>query len=85
MVKVARQYDYADAFKVELVLPPNVKGVSADVLTIPAGQNEAKMLLRVAPGTPPANLQNLTLRATAVVNGNVPLVHEMKFNVVIAK
>ena len=29
-VKVARLFDYADAFKVELVLPPNVKGVSAD-------------------------------------------------------
>jgi hypothetical protein len=84
-VKVARQYDYADAFKIELVLPPNVKGVSADTLTIPPGQNEAKMLLRVAPGTPPANLQSLTLRATAIVHGNVPLVHEMKFNIVIAK
>ena len=85
MVKVARQFDYADAFKVELVLPPNVKGVNADVLTIPAGMNEVKMLLRVAPGTPPANLQNLIVRATAVVNGNVSLVHEVKINVNIAK
>jgi hypothetical protein len=43
------------------------------------------MILRVPPGTPPANLQNLMLRATAVVNGNVTLTHELKFNVVIAK
>ena len=37
VVKVARQFDYAGEFKVELVLPPNVKGVAADEVTIPAG------------------------------------------------
>lgn len=84
-VRVARLFDYADAFKVELVLPPNVKGISADPITIPAGAPEAKMTLRIPPGTPPANLQNLTIRATAVVNGNVSLTHEVKINVNIAK
>lgn len=84
-VRVARQFDYADAFKVELILPPNVKGVTADSITIAPGSNEAKMNLRVAAGTPPANLQNLTLRATAVVNGNVTLTHEIKINVNVAK
>jgi hypothetical protein len=84
-VRVARKYDYADAFKVELVLPPNVKGVAADVVTIAPNQNEAKMILRVAAGTPPANLQNLIVRATAVVNTNVTLIHEIKINVIVAK
>jgi hypothetical protein len=84
-VRVARLFDYADAFKVELVLPPNVKGVSADNITIAPGANEAKMTLRIPPGTPAVNLQNLTLRATAVVNGNVTLTHEIKINVNIAK
>jgi hypothetical protein len=85
LVKVARQYDYKDAFKVELVLPPNVKGVEASDVTIPPGANEAKMMLTIAPGTPPANLQNLTVRATAIVNGNVSLIHEIKINVIVAK
>lgn len=84
-VRVARQFDYTDAFKVELVLPANAKGLSADAVTIPAGMNEAKMLLRVAPGTPPANLQNLTVRAIAIVHGNVNLTHEIKINVNVAK
>jgi hypothetical protein len=84
-VKVARQFDYADAFKVELVLPPNVKGVSADGLSIAPGMNEGKLILRIPAGTAPANLQNLTVRATAVVNGNVTLTHEVKINVNIAK
>lgn len=85
VVKVARQFDYADAFKVELVLPPNVKGVTGEPVTIAAGQNEAKMTLRIPADTPPANLQNLTIRATAVVNGNVTLTHETKINVNVAK
>jgi hypothetical protein len=85
LVKVARQYDFTDAFMVELVLPPNVQGVSAAGVTIPPGANEAKMVLAIAPGTPPANLQNLTVRATAVVNGNVTLTHEIKINVIVAK
>ena len=84
-VKVARQYDYDGPFKVELVLPPNVKGVSADGITIAPKMNDAKMMLKIAAGTPPANLQNLTLRATAVINGNVTLTHEIKINVVVAK
>ncbi|MBI3821452.1 MAG: hypothetical protein HY289_02105 [Planctomycetes bacterium] len=84
-VKVARMYDFADAFKVELVLPPGVKGVSGDPITIAANANEAKMTLKIAAGTPPANLPNLTVRATAVVNGNVTLTHETKINVIVAK
>ncbi len=84
-VRVARLFDYADAFKVELVLPPNVKGVSADNITIAPGATEAKMKFLIPAGTAPANLQNLILRATAVVNGNVTLTHEIKINVNVAK
>ena len=46
---------------------------------------EAKLTLKVAQGTPPINLQGLTLRAVAVVNGNVTLTHETKINVNIVK
>lgn len=84
-VRVARKYDYTDTFKVELILPKEVKGVSADAVTIAANANEAKMTLKIAAGTPPANLQNLTVRATAVVNGTVTLTHEIKINIVVAK
>jgi hypothetical protein len=59
--------------------------VTSDNITIGPGMNEGKMILKIAAGTPPANLQNLTLRAVAVVNGNVTLTHETKINVIIAK
>src|SRR5262249_15316697 len=35
VVRVNRLHDYADSFKVQLVLPPGVQGVSADEVTIP--------------------------------------------------
>src|SRR5439155_2784215 len=71
LVKVARLYDYQDAFKVQLVLPQGMSGVMADEITIPAGASEAKLTLKVPANTPPGPRQNITIRAVAVVNGNV--------------
>ncbi len=84
-VKVARQFEYADAFKVEAELPKDVKGLEIPAITIPPGMNEAKLTIRVAKDFPPRQLQNLTLKAVAVVNGNVNLNHELKFNVNVVK
>jgi hypothetical protein len=85
LVKVARLFDYGDSFKVELILPPGTQGVAADPIVIPAGANEAKLMLRVPENTPPGARANLTIRAVAVVNGNVTLVHETKINVNVVK
>jgi hypothetical protein len=85
IVKVARLFDYNDAFKVKLVLPKDVQGIAADEITIPPGQNEAKLTLKVPANTPPGARQNLTIQATAVVNGNVTLTHETKINVNLVK
>jgi len=85
VVKLARLYDFGGEFKVQLVVPPEVKGVSADGITIPAGQNEGKVILRIAPDAAPGNRPNLVVRATALVNGNVPTVHEVKLAVNVVK
>ena len=45
VVKVARQYDFDGEFKVQLVLPPGSQGVYAAEVTIPAGKDEAKLVL----------------------------------------
>jgi hypothetical protein len=84
-VRVARQFDYAGEFKVELVLPPNVQGVSAEPVTIPPGQNQAKLMLRATTDAGPGPRPNLTVRVVAVVNGNVPITHETKLNVNVVK
>ncbi|HZT81179.1 MAG TPA: hypothetical protein VFA26_13185 [Gemmataceae bacterium] len=79
VVRVTRMYDYDGPFKVDVVLPPAAKGLSAESVTIPAGQNEAKFVLRAAPDTPPGGKGDLLVKATATVNGNVPVVQEVKF------
>jgi hypothetical protein len=78
-------FDYAGEFKVQLVLPPNTKGIVAADVVIPAGKDEAKVILQAPPGATPANLPNLIVRATATLNGNMPLAHEAKINVNVVK
>ncbi len=84
VVKVTRQQNYEGEFKVQLVLPANVKGIEADDVTIPAGQNEAKLVLKVPEDAMPGNRSDLIVRATAMLEG-VAIVHDVKFNVNVVK
>jgi hypothetical protein len=85
VVKVERLYQYGGAFKVQLVLPPNTKGVEAAEVVIPPGRNEAKLVLKVPAGTAPGSRGNLVVRATALVGDKVPTTQEIKFNVNVVK
>lgn len=82
---VSRLHDFEGPFKVQLVLPPNVKGITTGEVTIPAGENQAKLIATAAANAPVANYPNLTIRASAVVNGNVTLIHEAKVNINVIK
>jgi hypothetical protein len=84
LVKVARQFDYADSFKVTL-LPENTNGVTAADVVIPAGQNEVKLAFKAPAAAAVGARPNLTIRAVAVVNGNVMLNHDVKINVNVVK
>jgi len=84
-VKVARLYDFGGEFKVELVLPPNAKGITAPEVTIPAGKDEAKLVINLAADAPPGNLQGLLVKATAMFNGTHPTVQDAKFTLNIQK
>jgi hypothetical protein len=85
VVKVARMYEFAGEFKVELVPPANAKGVSAELVTVAAGKDEAKLVLKAAPDAAPGPRADLVVRAVAMVNGNVPTTHELKFAVNVVK
>jgi hypothetical protein len=84
VVKVARQADYNESFKVKLVLPTDVKGISADEVTIPAGQNEVKLILQTAADAAPGPRNNIAVVATAVIHG-LTLTHETKINLNVTK
>jgi Bacterial pre-peptidase C-terminal domain len=85
IVKVTRLHEFDGEFKVKVVLPPDAKGVTVDEVVIPAGKDEAKLLLKVAEDAMPGNRANLAVVAAAMYNGNVPINQEAKFNVNIVK
>jgi hypothetical protein len=84
-IQVKRLYDYVGEFKVQLVLPPGTKGISADEMTIPAGQESGTLVLMAAPDATAGVRSNLTVRVTALVDGKLPVIHEKKLNVTVVK
>jgi hypothetical protein len=85
VVKVARQYDFAGEFKLSLVPPANVKDVTAAEVVIPAGKDEATLVLKAPADAAPGGRNDLVVRAVAMVNGNVPTTQEVKFNLNVTK
>jgi hypothetical protein len=85
MVRATRLFDYAGELKVQLVLPANVMGLTADDVIIPAGKDETRLLVKVAPNTAPGAKADLIVRATALLQGNVPAVQEAKFTLTVVK
>jgi len=86
VVRVTRQFEYAGEFKVQLVVPATVQGVTAADVVIPAGKDEAKLVLKVPAAAVPGARNDLLVRATAMVNGTVPTVQESaKFNLNVVK
>jgi hypothetical protein len=83
-IKVARTNDFTGSFKVKLVLPKEVAGLSADEVTIPEGKSEVKLTVQAADDATPGPRNNLSVVATAVLEG-VTLTHETKINVTINK
>ena len=84
-VRFARQYDLPLALKVEAILPPNLKGVIVEEAQIKAGEEETKLIFSVAPNATIGQTPQFTLRATAMFNGTVPVVHETKVTLAIVK
>ena len=70
VVRVNRLYGYEGAFKVQLVIPANVKGLVANEVTIPAGQNEARLIVMADANAAPGGRGNLIVRATATWGKN---------------
>ncbi|HVS37005.1 MAG TPA: hypothetical protein VMS17_15700, partial [Gemmataceae bacterium] len=85
VVKVARLWDYAGEFKVSLVSPANVKDVSAAEVVIPAGKDEATLVLQAPANAPPGGRNDLIVRAVAMVHGDTATTQEVKFNLNVTK
>jgi hypothetical protein len=84
-VRVTRQHGYTGELKVSLVVPPAAKGVEAAEVVIPAGADEAKLILKAPPGTMPGARSGLVVRAVGLWEGKTPITHEAKVNVNVTK
>ncbi len=84
-VRVNRLFEYAGPFRVEVVLPDNVKGVQKAEGEIPAGQDETKLALKIDPDAQPGNRTNLAVRITAEFVEKHPTTQETKFSVNVNK
>jgi hypothetical protein len=82
VVRVARQFGYDGEFKVQVVLPSGAKGFTIGDAVIPAGKDEAKLIVKAE--AKPVNVANVIVRATALYQGH-PTVHEVKLNVNVVK
>lgn len=85
VVKVERQYGYTGEIKVKFAPPMGVTGVTADEVTIPAGKDEAKLVLKAAAGTKPGAVTNAVITATAVYGGKYTIAHEAKVSFTVAE
>jgi hypothetical protein len=79
LVKVNRLFDYGGELRVKLLVSAGGEGVSAPEVTVPAGQSEVRMMLTAAPDAKLGSRPNLTVQATAVLNGSVPTTQEARF------
>ena len=85
IVRLARMHDFSGEFKVRLVLPANVKGVTADEVTVPPGKTEVKLSLRAGLDAVPGNPQDVIVRAVAALTQNVSATHDAKLSLSIVK
>jgi hypothetical protein len=83
-VTVKRLFGYDGEFKVQVVLPPNAKDLQIPEVVIPAGKDQAKLVVQVPAGARPGNYPNLVVRATAAYQG-ATATQEVKFNVNVVK
>jgi hypothetical protein len=63
-VQIGRDPGIALPVRLELIVPPHVKGVTAEPLDVLSDQSTAKLTIRFAGGSGPFNMP-LTIRATA--------------------
>ena len=68
-VTVTRQNEFQGPVKLSLPLPPNVTGLSAPEVTIPADQNEGVLVVQADGNATEGDLANLVIRAAMDFDG----------------
>jgi hypothetical protein len=84
-VKVERLAEFTGEYKLEVVLPKDVKGLTVKPSNIPAGKDEVKLVIEIAKDAKPGNVPNVLVQVTGTVHGRFPILTETKLNLTITK
>jgi pre-peptidase len=84
-VKVERQNDYTGEFKIRFVPPMGVKGVVAEEVAIPAGKDEAKLVIKAASDAKPGAVSNASVIVIALYDKKHTIEHEVKVSFTLIK
>lgn len=80
-VTIKRQNDFTGPVTLTLPLPPNVKGLQATDVTIPADQSEGTLLVEATADAPTGAVANLVVRAVAQFDGEAMVDQPVTINV----
>ena len=80
--EVKRQNGFAGPVTLTLPIPPNVVGVKAEPVAVPADQTAGVLVIEAAGDAPEAQLANMVVRATAVFDGEAAVDQPITLKVV---
>lgn len=80
--EVKRQNGFAGPVTLTLPLPPNVVGVKAEPVTIPADQTAGTLIVEAAADAPEAQLSNMVVRAVSQFDGEAAVDQPVTLKVV---
>jgi hypothetical protein len=85
VVKVKRLNNFNGQFKVHLAVPDVAKGIEAEDVEIPAGKNEARMIVKAAEDAAMGNRPGVLVQVTAKLREKVEIKQEAKLSVTVGK
>ena len=80
--EVKRQNGFAGPITLSLPVPPNVVGVKAETITVPADQTAAVLVIEAAADAPEAQLPNMVVRASGQFDGEAAVDQPITLKVV---
>ncbi|GIX05565.1 MAG: hypothetical protein KatS3mg114_1434 [Planctomycetaceae bacterium] len=81
-VEIKRQHEFTGPVAVQLFVPPGVRGLTADPVTIPADQTTATLVVMAAGDAPEGQPAYLTVRATADFGGPAAVDQPLTLNII---
>ncbi len=85
VIKIERQYEFTGEYKVKFIPPAGVTGVTASEVTIPAGKDEVKLVVKAAADAKLGAVNGGLVVVTAMYAGKYPVTSDTKVSFNVAK